>query len=131
MERPLKLFPLFGSALCLGLGLSACQQVPLAEPVAPVVPLSGEAAKGEALARASCAGCHGVARYRTSPNPSAPSFAAIANQEGLTAATLSTWLRDAHNYPGEMQVQLDARQVDDLVAYMLTLQDPNYRPPIS
>lgn len=47
----------------------------------------------------------------------------------MTAATLSTWLRDAHNYPSEMQIQLEPSEIDDLVAYMLTLSDPNYRPP--
>ena len=47
----------------------------------------------------------------------------------MTAGTLSSWLRDAHNYPSEMEFQLDSNKVDDLVSYMLTLRDPNYRPP--
>lgn len=63
-----------------------------------------------------------------SPNPQAPSFPAIVNQQGLTAETLSSWLRNAHNYPTEMEFELDSRRVDDLVEYMLTLTDPNYRP---
>jgi hypothetical protein len=29
-----------------------------------------------------------------------------------------------------MKFSLERRQVDDLVAYMLTLRDPNYRPGI-
>ena len=64
-----------------------------------------------------------------SPNRGAPPFAAIVNQEGLTEETLSTWLRDAHNYPQQMAFSLGEREVDDLVAYMLTLRDPDYRPP--
>lgn len=54
---------------------------------------------------------------------------AIVNQEGLTEETLSTWLRGAHNYPSEMDFYLNDAQVTQLVGYMLTLRDPNYRRP--
>jgi len=83
-----------------------------------------------AYAQASCGGCHAVGRRSVSPNPQAPPFAAIVNQEGLTRNTLAAWLRNAHNYPDEMKFSLEPRQVDELVAYMLTLRDPNYRPGI-
>ena len=63
-----------------------------------------------------------------SPNPNAPPFAAVVNQEGLTRNTLAAWLRNAHNYPAEMKLTLDQRRVDDISAYMLTLRDPNFRP---
>ena len=113
----MKLLPL----LCLAFGLAACQQQPLA-PVSATEP-------EQAFAQASCGSCHAVARHGTSPNSNAPPFAVIVNQEGLTRETLSTWLRDAHNYPREMDLHLDPAEVDGLVAYMLTLKDPNYRPP--
>jgi hypothetical protein len=58
-----------------------------------------------------------------------PPFAAIANQEGLTEETLATWLRGAHNYPAEMNFYLNERQVNELVAYFLSLKSPNYRRP--
>ena len=35
----------------------------------------------------------------------------------------------AHNYPSEMNFYLNDAQVDQLVGYMLTLRDPNYRRP--
>lgn len=105
--------------LCLALALGACQPLPAG---------STAVQRGSALAQASCSSCHGVARYATSPNPDAPPFSAIANQEGLTADTLGPWLRDAHNYPREMQFELDPRDVDALVAYMISLRDPDYRP---
>ena len=60
-------------------------------------------------------------------------FAAICgdvNSEGLTRATLTTWLRDAHNYPEEMEFTLGAPEIERLVDHMLTLRDPNYRPAI-
>lgn len=109
--------------LCLALPLAACQGLPSAEPAAAPIP------PGQAFAQASCSGCHAIGLYGSSPNPNAPPFGAIANQEGLTAETLSYWLRGAHNYPSEMDFSLDERRVDALVAYMLTLRVPNYRRP--
>jgi mono/diheme cytochrome c family protein len=111
----------FPAALLL---LGGCQ---MHQPVGPS-DLTSQA-RGHALAQASCASCHGVARHSTlSPDPRAPSFPTIVNRQGLTAQTLAAWLRDAHNYPAEMDIQLDPASLDDLVAYMLTLRDPAYRP---
>lgn len=107
------------SALFLG----ACQgQVPIATS-------TSLKSRGHAMAMESCGACHAVDRSASSsPNPDAPPFAAIVNKEGLTAKTLSVWLRDAHNYPDEMQFELQPDKADDLVTYMLTLKDPDYRP---
>ena len=102
----------------LALGVAACQAVP-AQPH-----------PGLAFAQGSCGGCHAVEPHGVSPNPNAPPFAAIVNQQGLSDATLGDWLRDAHNYPEEMEFYLEGPEVDALVAYMLTLRDPNYRPAI-
>jgi mono/diheme cytochrome c family protein len=111
--------------VCATLLLVACQEQPLAGPSG-----STPQSRGRAFAQASCAACHAIGRDSTSsPNPKAPPFPAIVNQQDLTAETLSSWLRDAHNYPSEMEFQLDSSKVDDLVTYMLTLSDPNYRPP--
>ena len=120
-EGVLKLYRVLGVALTVG----ACQ--PMAAPEAPESIANPE---GLAFAEASCGGCHSIVRHGTSPNPSAPTFAGIVNQEGLTAEALSSWLLEAHNYPEEMEFYLDQQEVDELVAYMLTLRDPNYRPPI-
>ena len=92
--------------------------------------LSPLAAQGQALAQESCSGCHAIGNSIASPNSNAPLFPVIVNQEGVTSETLSYWLRGAHNYPVEMDFYLDAKKVDALVAYMLTLQDPNYERPI-
>ena len=111
--------------LALVAGAVACQPlVPAAKP-APAEP-----SPGLAFAQAACGGCHAVDRRSVSPNPNAPPFAAVVNQEGLTGNTLAAWLRNAHNYPDEMKFTLEGRNVDDLVEYMLTLRDPNYRPAI-
>lgn len=111
--------------LFLALLAGACQTPPPAQPAAPA-----EVSPGQAFAQASCGGCHAAGLYGTSSSPNAPPFGAIANQEGLTAESLSTWLRGAHNYPSEMDFHLSDAQVDALVAYMLTLRTPDYRRPV-
>ena len=120
-EDALKLVPLVAFAICM----AGCQRVPTSR-----LPTFASPTEGLAFAQASCGGCHAVDRYGASPNPNAPPFAGVVNQPGLTAETLSSWLRDAHNYPEEMEFYLQRREVDDLVAYMTTLRDVNYRPPI-
>ncbi|PBN42924.1 cytochrome c [Sphingobium sp. D43FB] len=87
------------------------------------------AKRGMAFARSHCAACHAVGTGM-SPKPEAPSFEAIVNTPGLTAETLKPWLRDSHNYPEIMNFAIAPTQIDDLAAYMLTLKNRAYRPPI-
>ena len=122
-RRETNVKPLYLS--CLILALPACGHYPAAAPTSPVT-----ATQGKAFAESTCASCHATGPHGRSPNPDAPPFADIVNQEGLTAATLAAFLRDAHNYPQEMQFALEPGDVDRLVAFMLQLKDPNYRPPI-
>jgi mono/diheme cytochrome c family protein len=103
--------------------LTACQQLPPVQPQAMTK-------DGHRFAQRSCASCHAIERHGSSPDPFAPPFAAVVNRDGVTAETLSAWLKEAHNYPDEMQFALDQDKVDELVKYMLTLRDPNFRPPI-
>ena len=104
--------------------VAACQTVPSAGTAS-----SPAASRGHAYAQAACSGCHETGLYGTSSNPNAPPFGAIANQEGVTAETLSTWLRSAHNYPIEMNFLLHDDDADALAAYFLSLKVRNYRRP--
>lgn len=81
-----------------------------------------------AFVQAACGGCHAVEGEVISPNPLSPTFAAIANRPGLDAATLSSWLRDAHNYPEVMDFDLSDAQIKMVADHMLTLRDPAWRP---
>jgi mono/diheme cytochrome c family protein len=105
--------------------LAACQATP--PPQAASAPVDSHVL---AFAQGACGGCHAVEANALSPDPDAPEWPRIVNTQGLTAASLKTWLVDAHNYPEEMDFDLDAPQVDDLVAYMLSLRDDDYEPPI-
>lgn len=106
--------------------LAACQTVPPRQ----VIELTEQEAGGYAFAKAHCAGCHAITANATSPNPESPPFEAVVNTKGLTARTLETFLRDSHNFPGQMAFEVDPKKVDDLTAYMLTLKRADYRPPI-
>ncbi len=86
--------------------------------------------QGLAFAKAHCAACHDVTDGQTSPNPQAPLFSAIANTRGLTDKTLTSWLSDSHNYPELMDFEIEDKDIEDLAAYILTLQSADYKPPI-
>jgi mono/diheme cytochrome c family protein len=88
------------------------------------------AQRGFDFATVRCAGCHAIAPGGSSPNPEAPPFEAVANQRGLTGATLRQFLRDSHNYPEAMNFQIDRSAIDDLARYIVTLRSENYRPEI-
>lgn len=107
--------------ISLAAALAACQTTD----AAPEPPR-----EAHALAQAACAGCHSVERYGLSPDPAAPEFPTIANRPGLTLASLTNWLRNAHNYPEEMDFYLEDDEVGMLVNYILTLQDEDYEQPI-
>lgn len=110
--------PLLG----FGLVLTACQAVPPAEPAT-----STAAREGHAFAQASCASCHAIGRSGASPNPVAPPFRAIVNREGASSETISAVLRGPHNVPRAMDFWISEREVEAIIAYMLTLREPSGR----
>ena len=67
---------------------------------------------------------------QSSPNVEAPTFEAVVNTPGLTAATIKPWLWDSHNFPAMMNFTIDPDQIDDLAADMMTGQRGDYVPPI-
>src|SRR3546814_1878195 len=85
--------------------------------------------QGLAFAQKHCSACHAI-DTGISPKPEAPSFEAIINTPGLTAQTLNPWLQDSHNFPEIMNFEIAPEQIDTLAAYMLTLNNADYRPPI-
>ncbi len=84
-------------------------------------------ARGKAFAEAHCSACHAVVPDRFSPNPDAPAWEDVVNKEGLTAETVTYWLRHSHNFPEIMNFEIADDQVDALAAYMLTLRDSRPR----
>lgn len=103
------------------MALAACQSA-----YAPRV--ATEAPPPPAFVEAACGGCHAVEPPFLSPNMRAPSFEAVANRPGVTKATIRAWLRDAHNYPEDMDFDLTRERVDEVADYMITLRRADYVP---
>ena len=89
-------------------GGAAAQQVP------------GDAGAGHVLARDWCAGCHFVEPQEMRARDAAPSLAAVAAMKSTTALSLQAFLQTSHhNMPNW---RLTRQQVDDVVAYIVTLR---------
>lgn len=125
------LIAVFATALSSCIATSEPGAAHISSTPRPVLAEEGgtDAASDLAFAQAACGGCHAVEPPGLSPNPKSPPFADIANSPGLTDATLAIWLGDAHNYPEEMDFDLNQKQVDTIARHMLRLRDPNYEKP--
>ena len=80
----------------------------------------GDAEEGREFAEDVCAKCHAVERGRTSPNPAAPTFAAIANVPGMTRTALIVALRTPHREMPDLV--LSREELSNVADYILTLQ---------
>lgn len=113
------------------LALAACAAAPGSDNPPPMLgkPTSPSPdTRAPAFIEAACGGCHAVEPPFLSPNPAAPSFAAIANRAGLSQRSLADWLAEAHNYPEQMDFTLTRPQIDQIAAYMVTLRHAGYVP---
>ena len=88
--------------------------------------LATSQAKAPDYVEAVCGECHAVTANAVSPKPDAPGFADIANSPGLTRETLETFLSDAHNYPMQMDVDLDETDIEIIADHIMTLQSDDY-----
>ncbi|WP_299195885.1 hypothetical protein [uncultured Erythrobacter sp.] len=120
------------AALLTAFALSACQNTAGAPSVASTpVDASAPAQTAPsppAFVEAACGGCHSVEPPFLSPNPEVPSFESIANREGLTEATVASWLTDAHNYPEAMDFDLEPEHVEQIADYLIKLRREDYVP---
>ena len=90
------------------------------------VRLAKNETKAPDYVEAVCGECHAVTANAVSPRPDAPGFADIANSPGLTRETLETFLSDAHNYPMQMDVDLDEMDIEIIADHIMTLQSEDY-----
>lgn len=75
---------------------------------------------GHQLAQAWCSSCHSIEPGDAAgPYADVPSFVAVARMPSTTASSLHAFLSTTH---GDMpDIKLTARQLDDLVSYILSL----------
>ncbi|WP_421997174.1 cytochrome c [Reyranella sp.] len=77
--------------------------------------------RGQALAERWCANCHVVTRTAaTARSDGLPTFPALAARKDVTAATLKGAMSASHSRMPDLQ--LGARDQDDLVAYIFSLR---------
>jgi cytochrome c len=96
----------------------------LAMSLFPAVVQAQDAAvqRGRAFADANCGRCHAVGRTGDSPLPRAPPFRTLHQRYPVDqlAQSLAEGIRTAH--PAMPQFELDAVQIDDLIAYLKSLE---------
>ncbi|MCW5772936.1 MAG: c-type cytochrome [Rhodospirillaceae bacterium] len=79
------------------------------------------AAEGETLALRWCSSCHFVsAKQQAHASDTAPSFASIAARPEASAGTLRAIIHMP--YPRMPEITLSQPEVDDIVAYILSLK---------
>ena len=81
----------------------------------------GDPEAGRRLAQAQCSSCHAVGPgHAESPTADAPPFPAVAQMPSSTRLALHSFLRTPH--PPMPDIVLTGPQLDDLAAYILSLQ---------
>jgi cytochrome c len=89
---------------------------------APIQAQDAVVERGRAFAQANCARCHAIGPVGYSPLPKAPPFRTLHRRypvENLVEA-LAEGIRTAH--PAMPEFELDQRQIDDLIAYLKSLE---------
>ncbi len=79
----------------------------------------GDAAAGQRLVEERCNACHAMDR-RKSASQEAPSLEAVARMSSTTSLSLHAFLLTSH--PSMPNYKLTEREVDDVVAYILSLR---------
>jgi mono/diheme cytochrome c family protein len=74
---------------------------------------AGDPVEGRAIAQRWCVSCHGA-------SDAVPPLESAVNRSGRTTDTLHAWLTDPH--PPMPDLSLSRVDIDDLVAYLATLQ---------
>lgn len=86
--------------------------------------MAGDAAEGQRIAERWCTSCHLVSpsddpSSSVSASDVAPPFSKIAMDPTRTEGSLRVWLSDPH--PPMPSLDLDRREIDNLIAYIQSL----------
>lgn len=111
-----------GSRLAMAAAFLAVMVAGAGEAQAASEPLSPRAQRGLTFAKANCAKCHAIGPVGESPLPIAPPFRTLHTRypvENLAEA-LAEGIVTGH--PTMPEFQLDGAQINDLLAYLKTLE---------
>ncbi|MPR06144.1 c-type cytochrome [Microvirga tunisiensis] len=83
---------------------------------------SGRAQRGFTFAQTNCSQCHAIGRVGDSPLPEAPPFRTLHTRYPIEdlAEALAEGITTGH--PSMPQFQLDPAQINDLIAYLNSIQ---------
>lgn len=81
---------------------------------------AASAARGKSFVSQNCVSCHAVEPGSQSPNPKAPTFAAVANEPSATPYSLHVFLQTTHATMPNFKIGSD--DIDDIVAYIESLK---------
>ena len=83
---------------------------------------SGRIQRGQAFAQTNCSQCHAIGRFGDSPIPEAPPFRTLSSRYPIEdlAEAFAEGITTGH--PSMPQFQLDPAQINDLIAYLRSLQ---------
>lgn len=80
----------------------------------------GDPEAGRRPAVSDCSACHAIDTRMTAGTAAAPSFVAVSRMMSTTSLSLHVVLQTPHDKMPDYQ--LTARQIDDIVAYILSLR---------
>ena len=89
---------------------------------AAVLAQSGRAQRGQTFAQTNCSQCHAIGRVGDSPIPEAPPFRTLHTRYPVEdlAEAFAEGITTGH--PSMPQFQLDPAQINDLLAYLNSIQ---------
>lgn len=85
---------------------------------------AGDIDAGHAIARANCATCHAIARTGESPNPMSPPFRTLSARYPVESLAESFAEGVFIGHPVMPEFRLEPAAVDQLIAYLASIQDP-------
>jgi cytochrome c len=87
-----------------------------------VMAQSGRMQRGQTFAQTNCSQCHAIGRFGESPIPEAPPFRTLHTRYPVEdlAEAFAEGITTGH--PSMPQFQLDPAQINDLLAYLTSIQ---------
>jgi cytochrome c len=97
--------------------------ITLAASSSAVMAQAGRVQRGQTFAQTNCSQCHAVGRVGDSPIPEAPPFRTLHTRYPVEdlAEAFAEGITTGH--PSMPQFQLDPAQINDLIAYLESIQD--------
>lgn len=103
------------------LPLLACAALALSVPHAAAQ--EGRVQRGFTFVRVHCAQCHAIGRFGESPLRQAPPFRTLGQRYPIDSLAEALGEGIVTGHPSMPQFQLDAAHVNDVIAYLDSIQD--------